>query len=478
MRKTFLFLAALTIAVAANAFTLRMQNSDLGINKSLSEATDDPDFFGDGKVSVTFDAANNRVNVTLNNATLKGTNAQELFYFVGDDTYTSVVMDLIGKNYMIGEGNYSKPILVQDAFLYVLPEDPGNASLEISGKTLLIQANKTKTNAGLFFGSLIGDPFDLTITTTSSNQPVFYGSGAGAKQVALWFLAVNVTINASENNQVTQGFDMMACGGKIRTAGVTVKDGKTFAKDDADYKGNLVIVAPLSIQVGTTVMYPDEEFTPAEIKAGSLTYDKATRTVTLDNATIDGRLVVANNNATIYLKGANKFENTSIDTPERVYSMNVKITGDKDATLEIDGNNTCPGIYVPNGLEIGDFAKLTINNVTKGIVGSSSESETDVLTLNKTPMEIKSTAGVITAFENIVMAASGMEWSPAATYNTTTKALEDADGNMLGEVALTKVAAINNVVNNNAVSGKFIRNGQLLIEHNGELYNATGAKVK
>lgn len=105
MRKIYLSLAALTIAVAANAFQLYLQNSDLDKYINISSAVDNPDVLGDGKVAVAFDAEKKTINVTLNNATLKGVSASEAFSFNCDETFTTVVMTLIGKNAIIGEGN-------------------------------------------------------------------------------------------------------------------------------------------------------------------------------------------------------------------------------------------------------------------------------------------------------------------------------------------------------------------------------------
>lgn len=82
-----------------------MQNSDLDKYITITSAVDNPDVLGDGKVAVAFDTEKKMINVTLNNATLKGVNASEAFSFNCDETFTTVVMTLIGKNAIIGEGN-------------------------------------------------------------------------------------------------------------------------------------------------------------------------------------------------------------------------------------------------------------------------------------------------------------------------------------------------------------------------------------
>ena len=489
MRKIFLSLAALTIAVAANAFQVFLQNSDLENpdkrSVSITTAEDVPDVFGDGKVAVTFNAAGKMIDITLNNATLKGVNASNVLSFTCDANYLYATVHLVGKNSIIADGGSTTAVYVkspttasaESAVMYFMAEDPGTASLEISGKSIIMQANY---NASFSFGDLLGDAFPVTITTTSATQPVFYATNASTDKQYLAFWMADLTVNASENNQITMGYESLLVGGEIRTEGVTVKDNKTFVKNNVEYAGNLSIVCPYVVKVGDTWMYPDKEFTPAEIKEGSVTYDKATRTVTLDNATIDGPLSISTNKAVIYLKGKNKFTNTTEKTDERIgfYGENCQLKGDNDATLEIDGNNKCYGIYATDGLEIGSFKNLAIDAVLKGIVGTPLVKETDVLKLNTTPMDIKTTQAAIGEFDNLIMSSSAMKWSVTATYSTSSKTLVDADNNVIKEIKLDKTAALEQIANGKTANGKFIKNGQLYIERNGELYNATGAKVQ
>lgn len=478
MRKIFLSLAALTIAVAANAFQLYLQNSDLDKHISISSAVDNPDVLGDGKVAVAFDAEKKTINVTLNNATLKGVNASEAFSFQCDETFTTVVMTLIGKNSLIGAGDYTKPIYVggksdnsASASLLVLAEDPGTASLEMSGKSIIAQLNY---NATIIFGNLLPDAYPITITSTSSNQPVFYGGGGSSQKQQLMFLASDLDITASANNQLTMDLEYFAVGGKIRTEGVSIKD-NTLVKDDAPYAGDLKVVCPYALSVGSTSMYPDEEFTPAELKAGSISYDVTTHTATLDNVTIDGQLsILSTYTAVINLKGANKFTNTNSKTDARIQlygPQGAKLTGEKGATLAINGNSVADAIETSYDLDISDFKKMTIEAAKIGIKGTTE------LKLN-TAMDIKSEEAAISGFESLVLATSGMEWSPAASYNTTKKALVDGDDNVIKNVALTKPAAINQVVSGNAVSGKVVRNGQLYILRDGKTFTVTGQEVK
>lgn len=485
MRKIFLSLAALTIAVAANAFTLKFNNGDKTI--SITSAVDNPDVLGDGgSVAVTFDAAKKAIKLTFDNATLQSDVNGELFYFKYEDAdYKDVYVTLKGKNYLTGTGRYTKPIRFDGpysggttyAHLYFNSGSP-DAELNISGQTMLIQMDY---NAKMTFGSTFEIPIQLNITSTSENQKIFYGSCGKDDSVELQ-LFCNLNITTTGNNQIVgldggTGPGKLTLGSfcKIRTEGVSVGD-NTFVKDEAPYKGNLVLVNACPIAVGKDRVYTDEEFKPAGLKSGKISFDKATTSLILDNVELSDYIVAMIPELTISLKGDNVMNNPGESTDSRISILanNLKITGEKSAKLTIDGNAKCGAMTLLSNAEIGDFGKLTIKNVTKGIFGASST----VLTLNKTPMDIKTTDGAILGFDNIVMAVSGMKWSPEATYNATAKELQDGDGNLLKEVALTSPTSINQVVNSNAVGSKFIRNGQLYILRDGKTFTVTGQEVK
>ena len=426
MRKILLCFAALSIAVATNAFTLRMQNSDLGINKSITSAVADPDFFGDKKVAVTFDAPNKTINLSFEGATLKATNAQDVFYFLGDDDFNIVKIHLLGKNYIIGDGNSSTPIRIEKSALFFISDDPANTSLDITGKTLICQANN---NGGFQFGNTDGDQFPVKIATTSANQPIFYA--VGPTSIELLMIYCDLEITASENNVIVDGFDAVWLNNsEIRTEGVALKsDMTTFVKNGNPYAGNLKIVAPYGVKIGDTFMFPDKEFTPAEIKKGSVAYSKALRTLMLDAASIDGALQVWGDNFIVYLKGGNTFTNSAASAGSRIvfHGTNSVLKGDKDADLDIYCNSNAQGIHVDDGLEIGEFARLSIYASTYGIIGSTDVSPNDVLSLTVTPMEIYSSTAAISEFEDLTISSPYLKWSNDATeYSTTKKALIDS----------------------------------------------------
>jgi hypothetical protein len=488
MRKIFLFFAALTIAVAANAFTLHFNNE--GKNFTITSAVDNLDVLEDGgSVAVVFDAENKTINVTFVNATLKSDVNGELLYFKYDESYTDVKVKLIGKNYLIGEGQWTQPIKIDGpvgggkvfAHLTFEAGAPGS-ELNISGKSILIQFNY---NSKMTFGNLL----TVNITSTSENQAVFYGSCGNDDSGELW-LYCSLNVKTTGNNQIFMkggsgpAYLKIDTYGKIRTEGVTVKD-NTFVKDDAPYKGDLVYVYSVPIAIGNagevnTYVYPDEECKPAGLKSGTITFDMATYVLTLDNVDLDKSIAAMIDDFTIYLKGNNIISNSNSKMDPRISVMgyNFKLAGESDATLTIDGNNVCDGLFPFAGLEIDNFGKLTIKNANNGITGNGGKNAEDVLKLHETPMDIQSANGAIVDFGNIVLLTNYMKWSPAASYNPTTYALEDEEGNILNDVVYSKVTAIDQVVNDKVASGKFIRNGQLYILRDGKTLTVTGQEVK
>ena len=86
MKKILLSLVALTMAVAANAFTLTLRNSDLG--KAETVTADNNDVLGDGKVAVHFNSEGKTIEVSLDGATLTD-GANPVFVFTGDANYTT-----------------------------------------------------------------------------------------------------------------------------------------------------------------------------------------------------------------------------------------------------------------------------------------------------------------------------------------------------------------------------------------------------
>ena len=429
MKKIFLFAAAILVAVTANAFSLRFQNSDLEKNEQIVSATDIDDVLGDGKVAVHFDSEKKTITVTLDGATLKGTNANPVFEFIGDASYTRLELKIKGQCAINATGTSGNAIRLESGALVVTAVDPSSAKLDISGNSTVIHL---QNDASLMIGDLAGDSFDVNITG-AANQVVFYGAGSGNQWLV--FALANIFIKAEETTELAADLDMLTVSGKISN-GVVV-EGNTFKKGGEIYKGNLDIYAPYLIMVGTTSMYPGEEesFAPSGLGSGSIKYDKSSKTLTLEGVEITQRLWIGYDDFTIYLKGNNSFENPGNTTEERIMfaGENGKITGDASAELIINGAGYSKGIYAIEGLEIGEFNGLTIQNTTIGISGAAgSEEEGNVLKITSTPMpQVIGTEAAIKNFKGLTITSNELAevFASKYQYSTSEQAVVDKDDN-------------------------------------------------
>lgn len=439
MRKVLLSLLALMTAVAANAFSLRFVNSDLNKNEIISSAVDNPDVLGDGKVSVTFDVTNKTINITMDNATLKSTNAQNVFEVEGDSDYKKCYLNLIGENHIIGASNSSTPIRIQNTALSIQAEDPVNTSLYLEGNTVIVNLTASTAETSLVFGPITETAFDLYVTTHSTNQPVFLGNGTKGSQIG--FGLCNLYLTASSANQVTMDLSFLLILGSIQEEGVSIGNNNTFVKDGNPYAGNLTILYPLPVRVNNTWMYPNEaeDFKPEGLKKGKISYDKYSRTLTLDNVELDNNLMLGASNMTVYLKGNNTLTNPDTKTNMLTIYGNGTIKGDTDANLTIYCKSTAKGIYAINGLTIEDFNSLEIYAATIALAGNTASGLDDnKLRITTTPMQLIGSEAVIKDFYDISISSTELEWSAEAEYDKSKKVLMDPadDENIIKSISL------------------------------------------
>ena len=424
MKKILLSLVALTMAVAANAFTLTLRNSDLGKDETVT--ADMNDVLGDGKVAVHFDSENKTIEVSLDEATLTD-GANPVFVFTGDANYTTCNLLIKGQCAIAATGQYNNAIRVVEGSLCIVPDDPATAKLDISGNAVLFHF---QNNSQIWFNIITGlEAFDINITSGSTNQPVFLGNGGSGTTKSLYIAAANVTITSASSSALAVDMDAIACAGKLSN-GVEISSGE-FVKDGNPYAGNLTIMAPLPISIGTTLLFPDEvdDFQPTALSTGKISYDIDTRTLTFEDVTIDGNVIISCDNVTIYLKGENNINNDPDDTNPRIKfaGKNAKIDGDVDGELWIDGGNKSVGIWAEDGLEIGDFNILVVRFTTVAIAGQAgSTSENNVLTLNTADLpQIRGKEAAIKDFNDLVINSPEMTevFDEDFIYNKALKAL-------------------------------------------------------
>ncbi|MBO4250418.1 MAG: hypothetical protein J5884_04085 [Paludibacteraceae bacterium] len=424
MRKIFLSLFALCTAVAANAFTLRMQNVDASDpdRRNVDVTADENDVFGDGKVAVHFDSENKEIKVTFDNASLKGTNAQEVFRFEGDANYYSATVYLKGTNSIASSAG--KCLYVQNGTLSFVAKSQ-NAVLNISGTSIIAQL---QDNACLVLGSAYHEIFDVNITTSSSNQPVFYGAGVGIQSLQTGL--ANVNIQTTGNNQLTLDLEGVTTIGKLSNDVVIFGD-KEFRKDGNPYKGNLTITSPYPVRIKYDYINPDNaaDFKPAGLTNGKISYNPATKTLTLDDVQLNSDILIMTSDATVYCKNSNTISNPGKENLPRIsLGENGKITGDEDAYLTIYCGGECSAIDADGNLEISGLKKLDTYAAANAIEGNASALE-NVLKIG-CPMQLycKEYAKPVYGFSNIIVSDPDLALSASSevfVYNTSERAFVD-----------------------------------------------------
>ena len=425
MRKIFLSLFALTVAVAANAFTLRMQNVDAPdpTKTNVDVTADVNDVFGDGKVAVHFDSENKTIEITFDNASLKGTNAQEVFRFDGDVDYNKIIVHMKGTNSIVSTAG--KPIYVMNSSV-IFNADSKNAVLNVSGSSIIAQL---QNNANLAFG-MEGEIFDLNITTTSSNQPVFYGAGGSGYDQNLFMYFVNVNFTTTGNNQLTLDLEGLTAIGKLSNNVVVASD-KEFQKDGNPYKGDLAITAPYPVMINDAYIFPDNaaDFKPTGLSNGKISYDPAKKVLTLDDVSLGGYIIMPTTGATIYCKNSITINNPGKENLPRIsLGENGKITGDEDASLTLYCSGECSAIDADGNLEISGLKKLETYAAAHAIEGNASALE-NVLKIG-CPMQLycKEYAKPVYGFSNIIVSDLDLALSASSevfVYNTSERAFVD-----------------------------------------------------
>lgn len=414
MRKFFLFFAALMMSVAANAFTLTLQNSDLGKNESVT--SDSEDVFGDGKVSVHTDYINNTVLLTLNEASIKSTNAQTPLIFKKDADYQ--ILKIMVKGHCSIESSIGRGIDIEEGGQIYIVSEGSNAILDINSKYAAVNM---KQDVALFLGNQFGEALDinLTINDETGNNPLFLGSGGSYVQRIVFFFA-NVKMTVANNNPLLYDIEFVEDYKSHRLSdGVVLKDNK-FKKNDAEYKGNLTLTAPYDLKFDDTYIFPDEaddiKKVMSSITGGKVSYDHSKRTLTLYEAKVPYSIYSGYDNFTVYLKGFNNINpSSSANTNARLWfnGDHGTLTGDADAILTISCGGKSDAIYALGGLEIKSFKSLITYAAKDGIVGNTTMlPATNILKIS-VPIQINCATDAIPVknFDELVVTNSYLQLS-------------------------------------------------------------------
>lgn len=210
---------------------------------------------------------------------------------------------------------------------------------------------------------------------------------------------------------------------------------------------------------------------------GTVSYDEISNTLTLNNANItyDGTEVIAiYQDLTIICIGNNTLTtNTSSCILNDVGS--VTITG--SGTLSLVSNADPAIVEAQGGLTITGGCTVTAQSATFSAISLFDEP----LTIDNATLIAKGNGkdATILACANLVLNNAAI--TSAHTYDAATHKFLDAAGNEAKDDIIIGVAGTGLeelTVDNAQGTNKFIHNGQLLIKHNGKLFNALGGRVK
>ena len=424
MKKLFLLVAATVFSIAAHAFYLSMENRDatgevkptVDIN---SADADIPDLFGDGKVSVAFEGNNQAVVVTMTDATLTSTNSNPVIYFKGEGTYQWLILNISGHCTLNAVNN---AIRLEHATMYVCSSAP-NAKLDINSNAIPVHMQDF---ADLYIGRIVEHDFSVNIKTTSSDQPVFYGAGTNNQRLYIYY--ANVSITTTGNNLIAQDLEALTVLGSMSNNVYVASN--TFYKDGSSYKGSFSITAPYPIRLAYTDHITAENadnVTHAALKKGKISYDKATKTLTLDNVQFEKHITFYTPNVTVYLKGENIISNAANDPDSRLgfIGADATINGDKDATLTILCEEKSNGITACGALTIGDFDEMYVKKAKKALCCEQRhKNSTNLLTVQSTPVQVSgSTENAVIGFDNMAFTNPALHFIGGHKYDTENRLL-------------------------------------------------------
>lgn len=447
MKKILFSFVALTIAVAANAFSLTLPNEDPE-SAPIVITTDNPDVYGNGTVAVRVDEANDVVHIVLTDAYLYSYEYTAAFSYVGDATYQDVILHING----LCELGFTEkhaltiPFQLSNATMQIVADAPG-AELNIDGEETLVSLYG---DASLYIGNMMDNVVDKPLIVYCSQErdyATFKGSSSGTQEVYFLLADVYITTKKGTSNPFFEDLEDLGAISLPEEDVLKFKAGQIWKEvyvhgvydhDEIYEAKSLTLTSPCAIMVGEEFLYPYEkqmaDFQPAALKNGKISFNAETMTLTLEDAEIDGPVAIGYKNATVYLKGGNNIKNTAKETDARLtfFGGNATIDGDKDASLTISCNAaSCDAINAADGLVIGDFNDLTIYGANFGISGSGSDEESNTLTLKSTPVSLYAQTAVIIDFLNFNIEDPELQLPESRSYSG--KVLVDTENASLAQ---------------------------------------------
>ena len=481
--KKSLSLLALILAVSTTIFA-----KDYPLYVAGIQVTDDNR--GDILPGVKMDdpQLGNSLHLRLNNATISTTSDNtDGIYFSKNSDYNSLVIFVNGTNHITTTGRDACAICITGdwAYLDIYPdEDSYLDSLHLTTKQHAIMLNGT--NSGIMFGDMSGQT--VTISADCGSEPIY------SAESDAYIILYNTTLAllTGESYPIIRNFASFDWKNSpmpiISLFEYEFVDGKLKSvTSGAEVTESLLMSAPLPIGINDEWMYLGQttNFRPDGLPTNAkISYDVNRRVLTFENVQMEGSLETTVPNLTLLLKGTNKliknvdFNNNIINFKGR----DAHLTGDANATLEIDGGGVVDGIRVNQSLEIGGFAKLTIKNANMnafwGLKWNPDESGVNNLVIN-VPVDLASSRSVFYGFNNVTWSNSLTATPADATYNTSSKKLVNGSGQDVTSFKLEKRTGLESVSSTNNQATKRLLDGQVLIQsQDGRIFNVLGTQIK
>ena len=210
---------------------------------------------------------------------------------------------------------------------------------------------------------------------------------------------------------------------------------------------------------------------------GTMSYNDDTKTLTLNNANItyeEEHILSPHQDLVINCVGTNTFIATGANNGIEEFGGDVTITGSGSLSLS---SNARPAIYTQHALTITDGCKVTAQSASSFAVSVASEP----LTIDNATLIAKGNGkeATINGCSELIM-KNGATIRSAHTYDAATHQFLTAGGEAKDDIIIgvagTGLEEL--TIDNAPCTNKFIRNGHLLIKHNGKLFNALGGRVK
>ena len=417
MRKFFFSLSLLMMAMNASAWQLRVGSQD-DITASNS------DVFGDGKVAVVLKSSSKTIDLTLNGSEIS-TNISNVpaIKFVGDDTYNTLNIIVIGMNRLTSER--SNTLYFENATVNIKGGDKSAENYLICSSTNTSYAYSTaqlQGNVSLCLGGNMSEPL-VSIGLEAFNGVTIFGGGTGTHQLIIGY--ANIGISSGDDKSLTSDITLnnpsfLHQNFVFDPSTVQWNSSKNYFENTmgmTEYKGDLEISAPYALFVAGS--WVNEKNAADFWGDKTVIYDPAKNVLILEDAYIDGAsatIISYIDDLTIYLKGTSYISTTNANYDVLRLANNSVITGDVDAMLYLYGTKS--GIVTTGSLKIGEVNEINIQNVSNGIIAETDGSVPAVLTIGNTRVDIDATTAALDEWDDVKLLNNKMLINPAeATFS-------------------------------------------------------------